>query len=147
MKNLQLITMSVLLVLMTGCTAETQQEEIHTNQTTENDTIVPENEVEKSQKELNKEMEDFLQEVGTTTNKDLENQIKEESSIINHNVLIMEKVELVLGELEVAKEVKDAEAKALAEKYAKQLKAEYPKLEVSITVQRDGQELTTFELE
>lgn len=102
---------------------------------------------DKTPQKQEKEAEEFLEQLETTKNETLESQVENEKAIIEHQLFIMEKLDIAGGKFVVGKEVKDDEAKHLAEKYAEQMKKEYPNLSVVITIIRDGKEITSVELD
>ncbi|MFM9535403.1 hypothetical protein [Lysinibacillus sp. IITD104] len=102
---------------------------------------------DKTPQKQEKEAEEFLEQLETTKNETLESQVENEKAIIEHQLFIMEKLDIAGGKFVVGKEVKDDEAKHLAEKYSEQLKKEYPNLSVVITIIRDGKEITSVELD
>lgn len=102
---------------------------------------------DKTPQKQEKEAEEFLEQLETTKNETLESQVEHEKAFIEHQLFIMEKLDIAGGKFVVGKEVKDDEAKRLAEKYAEQMKEEYPNLAVVITIIRDGKEITSVELD
>ena len=140
-------------LLMTGCTSEkTKDEDEQVAKQADEEMPEPakvgtEVETPQTQEEQQKEAEEFLEQLETTTNEKLEEQINTEKNIIEHKLFIMEKLGIAGGDIVVSSIVKDNEASAIADKYAKQLKNEYPDLGIAIRVMRDGQEVTTVELD
>ncbi|MFK5708102.1 hypothetical protein [Lysinibacillus boronitolerans] len=139
----------IVLLLVVGCTNDKTQVEGENVEKAENTVNFKkiEDESPLSQKEQQKEAEEFLEQLETTKNKTLEKQIENEKGVVQHQIFIMEKLGLAGGELIVGKEVKDDEGKRLAEKYAQQMKKEYSNLGIAITVIRDGKEITTVEID
>ncbi|MEQ6854543.1 hypothetical protein AAHH17_08710 [Lysinibacillus capsici] len=139
----------LVILLVSGCTNDkTQVEEDIVQEIGNKDNAKKiESESPVSQKEQQKEAEEFLEQLETTKNNNLEKQIENEKGVIQHQIFIMEKLGLAGGELVVGKDVKDDEGKRLAEKYAQQMKNQYSNLGIAITVIRDGKEITTVELD
>lgn len=137
------------MLLVSGCTNDkTQVEEDKLQEIGNKDNSKKiESESPVSQKEQQKEAEEFLEQLEITKNNNLEKQIENEKGVIQHQIFIMEKLGLAGGELVVGKDVKDDEGKRLAEKYAQQMKNQYSNLAIAITVIRNGEEITTVELD
>lgn len=147
--RLKFISALMMVLLLAGCTNDktpVENEKVEKPENTANVKKI-EDESPLSQKEQQKEAEEFLGQLETTKNDKLEKQIENEKAVIRHQIFIMEKIGIAGGELVVENEINDDEGKRLAEKYAQLLKKEYSNLGIAITIIRDGKEVTTVELE
>ncbi|OLN24128.1 hypothetical protein BTO30_01570 [Domibacillus antri] len=78
-------------------------------------------------------------------NEDLTKAVKDEDGVMDGQVY--EQDGSAIGTLLLDKEVKDADAKALAEKYAEEIKQEYPELPVNVQAVRNGKNVANIQLE
>jgi len=78
-------------------------------------------------------------------NKELTKKVKEEKGVLNGQVYTQNGV--AVGTLVLDKKVSDADAKKLAEKYAKELKEEYKDMKVNVQAVRDGKNVANITLE
>ncbi len=76
---------------------------------------------------------------------DYTNDLKEEKEVTDGNVYIEN--DTVIATMVINKDVSDKEAKELAEKYAKDLKATYKDKKVNVQAVKDGKNIATIELE
>jgi PBP1b-binding outer membrane lipoprotein LpoB len=77
-------------------------------------------------------------------NKELTKKVKEEEGVLNGQVYTQNGI--AVGTLVLDKKVSDADAKKLAEKYAKELKEEYKDMKVNVQAVRDGKNVANITL-
>ncbi|MGG3841610.1 hypothetical protein [Anoxybacillus kestanbolensis] len=78
-------------------------------------------------------------------NKELTKKVKEENGVLNGQVYTQNG--MAVGTLVLDKKVSDADAKKLAEKYAKELKEEYKDMKVNVQAVRDGKNVANITLD
>jgi len=78
-------------------------------------------------------------------NKELTKKVKEEEGVLNGQVYMQNG--MAVGTLVLDKKVSDADAKKLAEKYAKELKEEYKDMKVNVQAVRDGKNVANITLD
>ncbi|UOE76120.1 hypothetical protein [Parageobacillus thermoglucosidasius] len=78
-------------------------------------------------------------------NKELTERVKEEKGILNGQVYTQNG--MAVGTLVLDKKVSDADAKKLAEKYAKEIKEEYKDMKVNVQAVRGGKNVANITLE
>ncbi|NNU92439.1 hypothetical protein ETC01_03725 [Geobacillus sp. NFOSA3] len=78
-------------------------------------------------------------------NKELTKKVKEEEGVLDGQVYTQNDV--AVGTLVLDKKVSDADAKKLAEKYAKELKEEYKDMKVNVQAVRGGKNVANITLE
>ncbi|MGG3162158.1 hypothetical protein ABEO87_10920 [Geobacillus stearothermophilus] len=78
-------------------------------------------------------------------NKELTKKVKEEKGVLNGQVYTQNG--MAVGTLVLDKKVSDADAKKLAEKYAKELKEEYKDMKVNVQAVRDGKNVANITLD
>jgi hypothetical protein len=78
-------------------------------------------------------------------NKELTKKVKEEKGVLNGQVYTQNG--MAVGTLVLDKKVSDADAKKLAEKYAKELKEEYKDMKVNVQAVRAGKNVANITLE
>ncbi|UPT60685.1 hypothetical protein GK107_15660 [Geobacillus thermoleovorans] len=78
-------------------------------------------------------------------NKELTKKVKEEKGVLNGQVYTQNG--MAVGTLVLDKKVSDADAKKLAEKYAKELKEEYKDMKVNVQAVRGGKNVANITLE
>ncbi|ADU95663.1 hypothetical protein [Geobacillus sp. Y412MC52] len=78
-------------------------------------------------------------------NKELTKKVKEEKYVLDGQVYTQNG--MAVGTLVLDKKVSDADAKKLAEKYAKELKEEYKDMKVNVQAVRDGKNVANITLE
>jgi PBP1b-binding outer membrane lipoprotein LpoB len=78
-------------------------------------------------------------------NKEMTKKVKEEKGVLNGQVYTQNG--MAVGTLVLDKEVSDADAKKLAEKYAKELKEEYKNMKVNVQAVRAGKNVANITLE
>ncbi|EMI10428.1 hypothetical protein [Anoxybacillus gonensis] len=96
--------------------------------------------------EENKASEPKKEETTTTNelkqNKELTKKVKEEDGVLDGQVYTQNG--MALGTLVLDKKVSDADAKKLAQKYAKELKEEYKGMKVNVQAVRDGKNVANI---
>ncbi|OXB93016.1 hypothetical protein [Parageobacillus galactosidasius] len=78
-------------------------------------------------------------------NKELTKKAKEEKGVLNGQVYTQNG--MAVGTLVLDKKVSDADAKKLAEKYAKELKEEYKNMKVNVQAVRGGKNVANITLD
>lgn len=78
-------------------------------------------------------------------NKELTKKVKEEEEVLDGQVYTQD--DMAVGTLVLDKKVSDADAKKLAEKYAKELKEEYKDMKVNVQAVRDGKNVANITLD
>lgn len=78
-------------------------------------------------------------------NKELTKKVKEEEEVLDGQVYTQDG--MAVGTLVLDKKVSDADAKKLAEKYAKELKEEYKDMKVNVQAVRDGKNVANITLD
>jgi hypothetical protein len=78
-------------------------------------------------------------------NTELTEKVKEEKGVLNGQVYTQNG--MAVGTLVLDKKVSDADAKKLAEKYAKELKEEYKDMKVNVQAVRGGKNVANITLE
>ncbi|WP_143414902.1 hypothetical protein [Geobacillus sp. E263] len=78
-------------------------------------------------------------------NKELTKKVKEEKGVLDGQVYTQNG--MAVGTLVLDKKVSDADAKKLAEKYAKELKEEYKDMKVNVQAVRGGKNVANITLE
>lgn len=97
------------------------------------------------QKEETTVKEEQTQTSEPVQNKELTKKVKEEKGVLNGQVYTQNG--MAVGTLVLDKKVSDADAKKLAEKYAKELKEEYKDMKVNVQAVRDGKNVANITLE
>ncbi|EIJ80368.1 hypothetical protein PB1_08402 [Bacillus methanolicus PB1] len=104
---------------------------------------VNEEKVDKSKQETTAKEEQKVSE--PEQNKELTKKVKEEEGVLNGQVY--KQGDMAIGTLVLDKKVSDANAKKLAEKYAKELKEEYKDMKVNVQAVRGGKNVANITLE
>jgi hypothetical protein len=82
---------------------------------------------------------------GLKKNKELTKKVKEEKGVLNDQVYTQD--DMAIGTIVLDKKLSDADAKKLAEKYAKERKEEYKDRKVNVQAVRDGKKVENIMLE
>jgi hypothetical protein len=104
-----------------------------------------ENKANEPKKEETTAKEEQTQTSKIVQNKELTKKVKEEKGVLNGQVYMQNG--MAVGTLVLDKKVSDADAKKLAEKYAKELKEEYKDMKVNVQAVRGGKNVANITLE
>jgi hypothetical protein len=104
-----------------------------------------ENKANEPKKEETTTKEEQTQTSKIVQNKELTKKVKEEEGVLNGQVYTQNG--MAIGTLVLDKKVSDADAKKLAEKYAKELKEEYKDMKVNVQAVRGGKNVANITLE
>ncbi|WP_339263911.1 hypothetical protein [Geobacillus sp. FSL K6-3411] len=119
------VSLFLVLLLAVGCSAN---EEKKANE--------PKKEVTTAKEEQTSEL---------VQNKELTKKVKEEEGVLDGQVYTQDG--MAVGTLVLDKKVSDADAKKLAEKYAKELKEEYKDMKVNVQAVRGGKNVANITLD
>jgi PBP1b-binding outer membrane lipoprotein LpoB len=119
------ISLFLVLLLAAGCSAN---EENKANEPKKEETTVKEEQTNEPKQ-----------------NKELTKKVKEEEGVLNGQVYTQNG--MAVGTLVLDKKVSDADAKKLAEKYAKEIKEEYKNMKVNVQAVRGGKNVANITLD